>query len=80
MSWAIELLYGLPRDLSRERRAAELATSYGGRVDFIETTELAEVAHSVTITFEFDDLPAAENCATAFRANHEHIEGPYEYG
>jgi hypothetical protein len=79
MSSAFDLLYKLPRDPARERRLTDAVSGHGGRLDHVDETAI-NVSTTVCLTYEFDDLPAAERCAVALRGQGEHVEGPYEYG
>ncbi len=79
MSYAFDLLYKPPRDQTREHNILESVQSHRGSLDYIEEIIIENTASSICITYEFDDLNDAEQCATELRKSGEHIEGPYDY-
>jgi len=74
-----EVYYRPPSDPVREARIFELVGANGGRLDFREAPEVDGSSY-VCLTYEFDELPAAEAAAHQIRTLGEHVEGPVEYG
>ncbi len=60
-------------------RVAQQVVKLGGRFDYRE--EPPERGRGgICLTFEFDDLDAAQRAAAKLREQGEYIEGPAEYG
>jgi hypothetical protein len=79
MSYMFEVYYKPPSDPIREAALTQRVVSLGGRLDFREDPEEQGNA-GVCLTYEFDDLEAAEVAAEALRRQGEHVEGPVDYG
>jgi hypothetical protein len=73
-----EVYYRPPRDREREKRMTEVVVKRGGRLDFWEDTTKFT---GICLTFEFDDIAAADAAVEELRGQSEHITmGPRPYG
>jgi hypothetical protein len=73
-----EVFYPPPRDLVREKRATDRVAEFGGRLDCWED---ANGFTGICLTFEFDDMTAADAAVEALRRQGERITmGPRPYG
>ncbi len=74
-----ELVYKPPADPAKETALTRTVATLGGRLDYRE--EPPAPGHGgICLTFEFDDLAAAQHAAARLREQGEHIEGPMDYG
>ncbi len=78
MTYAIEIFLPLATSAERVKEITEFVESSGGRLDFREPAGVN--GEATCLTFEFDNLPAAEATATSIREHGEHTEGPFAYG
>jgi hypothetical protein len=78
MTYMFELYYAAPADPRKEADLTSRVIKLGGWLDCREDPDHSG-PQSVCLTYEFDDLDAAEAAAEALRQGGEHVEGPVEY-
>ena len=78
MSYMFEIYYKAPPDAQRESRLTEQLSGLGGQLTYREPPD--HEAHTVCLTFEFDQRDMAEFAAQSLRSQGEHVEGPVDYG
>lgn len=79
ISFMFEVYYHPPTNPTREATLTERVRSYGGRLDYREDVK-ADGAHSICLTYEFEEYGAALAAADGLRQLGEHVEGPVDYG
>ena len=75
MAWMFEVYYKPPADEVKEKTLTKRVQTLGGRFDFREEPATG----GICLTYEFDDLAAAEKAAALLREQGEYIEGPADY-
>ena len=80
MSYALEVYYPSPTSEVREASLTQQVAELGGRLDYREEIKVPSAAHSICLTYEFDEMVKAERAAETLRENGEHVEGPMAYG
>ena len=78
MTYAIEIYLPEATSADRVKEITVLVDSVGGQLDFRESAGVSGAASC--LTFEFDDLLAAEAAVALIRDCGVHIEGPFPYG
>jgi len=73
-----EVYYKPPSDPDREARLLQIVVAAGGRLDYRESLE-GDGYTSVCLSYEFDDLAAANTAGDQIRSLGEHVEGPCQY-
>jgi hypothetical protein len=73
-----EVLYKSPSDPRREAVISERVSRFGGRLTYREEPQLTADG-AVSLTYEFDTFPQADQAASQLRSQGEHVEGPMEY-
>lgn len=79
MSFMLEVYYRAPVDRKKEAVISEQVGRFGGRLTFREEPS-SDVALTVCLTYEFDELSTAVGAASSLRTSGEHVEGPADYG
>jgi hypothetical protein len=79
MSFMFEVVYKSPPNPIREEVISERVSEFGGRLSFREDPDDVGVG-PVCLTYEFNELEAAEQAASCLRSQGEHVEGPADYG
>jgi hypothetical protein len=78
MSYMFEVYYKAPPDDALEARLLEEVSRFGGKFDYRDLP--SEHSEAVSISYEFNDLAAAESAASHLHTLGYHVEGPGEYG
>ena len=79
MSYMFEVYYKSPIDAKKEEEITKTVASFGGSLDFRETS--AETGSGgVCLTYEFDEVELAQKAADLLRQRGDHVEGPVSYG
>jgi hypothetical protein len=79
MNAMIEVFYGRPRDLERERKISEVAAVHAGHLDCFEETNLPGISDTVSLTFVFAARVQAERAKAALEAIGYHVEDCGDY-
>jgi len=72
-----EVYYRPPANPDREAELTDRVSRLGGRLDYRECPKAA--GRGICLTYEFENLNAAEEAASALRTLGEHVEGPETY-
>jgi hypothetical protein len=74
----LEVIYKGPIDAEREQSLIQISREFGGTLQHHEPPSSFH-STAVTLTFDFPTYEIANNAADAFRANGEHVEGPFSW-
>ena len=80
-TYIIEVYLGSPGDVNLERQITEAAARHGGRLDYRydAASQIDSPARFVELTYEFDEVRAAQAAMDDLNRLGHYVEGPSRY-